>query len=428
MPLSAQQLLEPISAADIRSTSITVLQSLGLQPQNWAQGGIASSVLTVASSIMADLSLQLSNAIAQQWNPTASGGGLQLLSQYFYGITPPQATFANGTVTLRNIGGGVYTFAAGQATFGNSVANAQGQYAQYVNTASFSLVAGTPSVPTVITVPVECTTIGSLGNANPGFVSLLITQMLGVSCTNLNPIVGSDGLTDAQLRALNANSVAVRGTAYGPRQAYQYAIQTALNSVTGSPVNVNRWSITPSSHYGTVTIYVASPAGPVITTDLQGISTNIDLLCRPDCVTVLPGLPGYPSAPASASTVNYTPNITVYVLVPSAPVPTSPINPQFFLGPPSAAALANIAATAVENWFESTSNTIGGLTASDDLLVNFTGIFQSGITGLIGAAINAVPGCTVLSTRFATEGDLPLSPGEVAVWGGTITVIIQVAN
>jgi hypothetical protein len=413
-----------MTAAQVRASAVLVLQGLGLQPQLWAQGGIASSTLTAASNVLATLSTQLSGAIAQQWNPTASGGGLQLLSQYVYGVTPPQATFANGDVVLTNTGGGVYTYGAGQVTVGSSVANANGQYAQYTNTAGFTLLAGSISSPTKITVPVQCTTIGSLGNANPGFVSLLITSMLGVAVTNPAAIVGSDGLSDAQLRQLNTNSLGVRGSNYGPRSAYAYAIQTAVNAVTGNPVNVNRWSISPSSHTGQVTIYVASPAGPVITTDLEGISNSIEALARPDCVTVLPGLPGYPSAPASASTVNYAPNITCYVLVTSVPATTNPLY-AFNLLPPTAASLETTITNALVTWFNGTNNPIGGLVASDDVLVNFDGIFESGVTGVIGAAVSNVLGAYLLSTRFSPPGDLALNPGEVAVWAGTVNVVVQ---
>jgi hypothetical protein len=395
-----------MTAAQIRASAVTVLTSLGLQPQNWATGGIASSTLTAASNVLAALSTQLSNAIAQQWNPTASGGGLQLLSQYFYGITPPQATFASGSVVLTNTGGGVYSYGAGQATFGSTVANTSGLYPQYTNSASFTLNANSSD-----TVPVTCTTIGSAGNSNPGFVTLLVTQMLGVSCTNPNPILGIDGLTDAALRTLNTNSLGVRGSAYGPRSAYAYAISVAVNSVTGLPVNVNRQSISVSSHTGAVTIYVASPEGTVSTTDLEGISNSIEALARPDGVTVLPGLPGYPSAPASATVVNYTAAIVVYVAAPSG-VTTS--------------GLQTLVTNALSTWFEGPTNPIGGLTASDDTYSNFTGIFESGVIGLIGAAVASSPGCVLLSTKFGGSGDLALVAGEVAAWAPSVPVQINV--
>jgi hypothetical protein len=402
--LTVQQLLTAMTPAQIRANAVMVLQSLGLQPQNWAPGGIASSVLTVASNTLGNLSTQLANAIAQQWNPTASGGGLQLLSKYFYGVNPPQATFATGNVVLTNTGGGVYSYGIGQATFGSTVANALGQYPQYTNTAAFTLLAlGTA------TVPVQCTTIGSLGNSNPGFVTQLVTSMLGVTATNPNPIVGTDALSDEQLRALNINSLGVHSV-FGPRSAYAYAISVATNISTGAPVNVNRQSISISSHTGDVTIYVASPAGPVITTDLEGISVSIEALARPDGVTVLPGLAGYPSAPASATTVNYDPTISVYVLAPPGT---------------TAATIQTAIETALTTWFTGTKNPIGGLTASDDSHTNFTGIFESGITGIIGAAVAGITGCYLLSAQFVGSGDLPLGAGEVAVDGTTINVNVQ---
>lgn len=397
-----------MTAAQIRGSIVMVLQSLGLQPQNWAQGGIASSVLTGASNVLATLSTELSNAIAQQWNPTASGGGLQLLSQYFYGITPPQATFATGNLVLTNSGGGVYPFGAGQATFQSTVANANGQYPQYVNTAPFTLLAlGT------VTIPVQCTTIGTAGNSSPGFVTLLITQMDGVSCTNPSPIQGTDGLSDAALRALNTNSLGVRGSAFGPRSAYAYAISVAVNAVTGLPVNVNRQSISIASHTGDVTIVVASPAGPVTTTDLEGISNSIEALARPDGVTVLPGLPGFPSAPASAATVPYTAGITCYVVAPSGVTSSQ---------------LVTAIDNALSSWFAGTQNPIGGLTANDDAHPNgFTGIFESGVIGIIGAAVASVTGCFLLSTQFDAPGDLALTAGQVAIWqpGRPLSVLVQ---
>lgn len=394
--LTIAQLLTPMTAAQVRASAVLVLQGLGLQPQNWAKGGIASSVLTGASSVVAGLSTQLSNAVAQNWNPTASGGGLQLLSQYFFGVTPPQPTFASGNVVLTNTGGGVYTFGAGQAVFGSTVANVNGVYPQYTNVSTFTL-----NALATLTVPVQCTIVGTAGNSAPGFVSQLITSMLGVACTNPNPIVGTDGLNDPALRALNTNSLAVRGTAFGPRGAYAYAISVAKNAVTGAPVNVNRQQLVVNSHTGQITIYVASPAGVVTTTDLQGISNSIEALCRPNCVTVLPGLVGFPSAPASATTVPYNPGITATVLAPTGT---------------TAASLQTVIDNALTAWFASSNNPIGGLTASDDAHAGFTGVFESGIIGIIGAAVATVPGCILLATQFTGVSDLPLGAGQVAVW------------
>jgi hypothetical protein len=247
--------------------------------------------------------------------------------------------------------------------------------------------------------------------------------MLGVTATNPGPIVGVDALSDPALRQLNTNSLGVRGSNFGPRAAYAYAIQTAVNSVTGAPVNVNRWSISIASHTGQITIYVASPAGTVTTTDLQGISNNIEALARPDAVTVLPGLVGYPSAPGSATTVNYGPAITCYVYAPA--VGTSATN--FTSSPPSPATLQTAINNALTTWFEGPNNPIGGITAADDSSTG-TGIFESGVTGIIGSAVAAFPNCFLLSAKYTGIGppaDLTLTAGQVAVWTGTVTVIVS---
>src|SRR5579872_1136074 len=142
-----------MTGAQVRQSLVQTLQGLGLQPQNWPTGGVASTILTYVSNMVADITTQLANAISYQWNPTATGGGLQLLSQYFYGVTPPQATFASGSLTLTNTGGGSYTFGPNQALFNSVVADpVTGLFPQYWNTGSFTL---NPS--SNLTIPIQCT-------------------------------------------------------------------------------------------------------------------------------------------------------------------------------------------------------------------------------------------------------------------------------
>ena len=362
MPLTIQQLLQPVSAADFRTKAVAALQGLGLSPQLWAPGGGLSTTLTIACNLVAMLSTQLSNGISQQWNPTATGGGLQLLSKFFYGVSAPQPTFATGNLVLTNIGGGIFTYAPGTAFFASTVANSQGVIPTYTNVSAFTLNAGSPSSPTQITIPIICTFAGSGGSSAPGFITSVPTAMISVTASNPIAVTGSDALSDAALRNLNIASIAARSV-FGPTGAYVYAIQVATNSVTGLPVAVNRWSLS-NDHQGNITIYVASPTGPVITTDLQGISNAIEKYARPDGVTVLPGAPGFPSQPASATAVPYDPSITVYVL---APIGTT------------ATTLQTTILAALDAWFGGTTNPIGGLVASDDTEIDFYGIFYSGI-------------------------------------------------
>ncbi len=390
---------------------VLVLQAVGMQPQNWAQGGIASSSLTAAAALYASASTQLSNAVAQNWNPTATGGGLQLLSKFFYGVTAPQPTFATGDLVLTNRGGGIYSYAPGQAFFSSTVKNADGVYPIYVNVDAIALGAGSPSSPTTQTIEVQCFNVeGSAGNSDPGFVTSLVSSMQGVSVTNPASIAGADALSDAALRAFNVASLAVTGNAFGPREAYAYAIQAAVNVDTSLPVNVNRWTISIDSHTGQVTIVVASPAGPVLLGDLQGISNSIEALARPDGVTVLPGAVGFPSQPYSATVVDYQPTIDLYVLAARGT---------------AAADLTNAAEGALTAWFASRANPIGGLLASDDANTNFQGIFETGVAGVLAQGIATIQGAALISAKFTGEGDLPLSGQQVAVNETTVIMHVQ---
>jgi hypothetical protein len=428
--MTVQQLLSPLSGAQMRAYAVAALQQLGLQPQNWAPGGVASSVLTVACNILGyvagtslGLSQQLANAIAQQWNPTASGGGLQMLSYYFYGFQPPQGTFASGTLVLTNTGGGVYTYAAGQATFASTVANSQGVTPTYTNETGFTLTAWSGSGPfPTVSFEIVCTFSGSAGNSAPGFVTQLVTAMLGVTATNPAPIQGSDPLSDAALRQMNTSSISV-ASVFGPRSSYAYGIQVATNFVTGNPVNINKWSISIASHTGAVTIYVSSPSGTVDPNDVDGIALCIEFGfgstdprfqgARPAGATVGPSTFTVPSgiyagitigSPQAAVTVSYAPNAILYVLAPKG---TSATTIQ-------AAALA-----ALSTFFSSQANPIGGIAGADDNNTALTGIFESGVSAVLAAGVAIVPGCTMLSSRFSGSSDVALSANQVAVLGMT---------
>lgn len=421
--LDVSDLLVPLTAAQFRSKAVAVITALGGQPQRWAPGGVASSILTAACTIAAMLSTSLSNAIAAQWNPTSTGDDLVLLSKYFYGFTPPEATFASGKLTLTNTGGGVYTFGAGQAVFGSTVANAQGVFPTYVNVNAFTL-----NSNATLTIDVQCVFIGSAGNSAPGFVTQLVTAMLGVTANNPAPILGLDALEDDELRQLNVDSLAVQSV-FGPRGAFAYAIRTAQSGdptsgsfVPGVPVNINRWKISTSSRIGQVTIYICGPDGTTTTNDQIGVAWNIEQLARPDGVQVLPSTVTLSSgqvlgAPAPATPVTYQPSsILLTVLGPKGTTPQQ---------------VQTVVLAALDAWFASPSNPIGGIAGTGDA-GPMVGIFESGVSGVCASAVAGITGCTQLSSQFTGTGanapSLPLTTGQVAVNGissATLKVVVQ---
>jgi hypothetical protein len=134
-----------------------------------------------------------------------------------------------------------------------------------------------------ILVNVQAVEQGSASSAPPATVTTLVTVLPGVTVTNPASIVGSNAEEDPDLRQRCKDKLSII-SGRGPRGAYDYAVRSAIRG-DGSPVNINRKSISPSSSTGVVTIYVASPSGAPDPADLPYIVTSIETYARPDTVT-----------------------------------------------------------------------------------------------------------------------------------------------
>lgn len=388
MALSIQQLITAQDADSFKKSIVLALVALGIPADTWKAGGVANSIISVIAYLLSVISSLLASTIQGFFLPLASGAPLILLAKYMYGVTAPSATFASGVVTLVNSGGGVYTQAAGTVTVLNSTTGYT-----YTNTDAFTL-----NALQTLDINIAATTIGTVGNASPLQIDTMVTALLGVTCSNASSVVGTDGISDEALRNLCLASLGARSV-FGPRGAYAYAIATATNPITGNLVNVNRYSLSSSSHTGTVTIYVASPAGLVATEDLIGIASNIELLARPEGVTVVLN---------TAEAVPYTRTINVWVQVPTgllATTVTAAINAQLIL------------------FFE--RYPIGGAVANDDTHTSFQGLFGAAVTGAIGTAVTSVGG-VLISTQGAT--DLALSANQVPSDNVTIVTRLIVSG
>lgn len=384
MSLSVDDLFTAKTAPEIRADMVADLISLGVPADQWRSGGVASTILTVASMAMALFSTIVVGLIKGFFLPTATGGALRLLAYYIYGVTVRDASFATGNVTLTNSGGGIYNVAAGGYTCLNSSTNVT-----YTNDAAFSLGANTS-----VSVSVIATTAGSAGNAAPGAINANVTSLLGVTVTNASALVGLDEPTDEAIRQECLDRLGALGNR-GVRVAYAYAVQVATNSVTGQPVNINRWSITSSSPTATVTTYVASPSGVPDSNDVTGVATSIEANARPEGVTAVV---------SAVTAVPYTRSITVWCKMPDA------------VG-------AAQTKTAIDSALVSFISTypIGGITANDDAnpSVTLTGLFSTAVYGEIATAVSSLGG-TLMSAKGAT--DMALTPGQVATDAITITV------
>lgn len=276
--ISIEELLAPVTGDQQLEKFLVTLEALGLKPRDWREGGSLRTILRIVADAYAGFAKSMLGFVRAGFLETSDGGWLTLLAYYVYGVTRIEASFATGQVTLFNGGGGIYTGGSAIQIGGLVLENAlTGK--TYTNIAIVELSPGQ-----TLTIDIQATEIGTASNATPGTVTKLQTVLPGVTSTNAVSVVGADAEKDPDLRQRCRDRLAII-SGRGPRGAYAYAVRSAVRT-DGSPVDVNRLSVSPSSSTGIVTIYVASASGAPAPADLAFISTSIETHARPDTVTV----------------------------------------------------------------------------------------------------------------------------------------------
>lgn len=289
--ISISDLLASPTGDEVLEKYLSMLETIGVAARSWREGGGPRTILRIVANAQAELMTSLLAFVRAGFLETSEGGWLTLLAYSVYLVTRISATFATGTVTLTNAGGGIYTLLAGELVVGNLLTGKT-----YTNLADFTLNPG-------VSLPVDVRAIeqGSASNGIPGAVTKMVSVLAGVTVTNAAAIVGSNEELDADLRARCLNRLAIIG-GKGPRGAYAFAVKSAVRG-DGSPVDINRQRIVPNPLTGVVSVYVASPAGAPAGTDLPFIVAAIEQYARPDSVT---------AAVVAAAPVALTASITVW--------------------------------------------------------------------------------------------------------------------
>jgi hypothetical protein len=290
-------LLTSPTPTSVRSTLVSGLVGLGIRADLWKPGGTFSTILTVIATVFAGFANTLTYAIAAGFLGYASGPWLVLLAYYVFGVTATPATYAAGPITLTNSGGGIYSYATGTFVITNPLT---GQ--TYVNQTPFTIGANTS-----ISTNFQAQVAGSVATSAAGQINSVVTQALGLSCTNPAPLVGQNADTDAQVVAKCQAARAGR-SALGPSGAYLNAVLNAINS-SGNPVNINRVSVVNTSDMA-VTVFCASPSGVPTADDLAAVAAEVLKIAQPMNVT---------ASVVACTPVTYSPILTVWCQ-PGAPI------------------------------------------------------------------------------------------------------------
>lgn len=275
MPLPINMLFVPVTADQANEKMLDVLETIGLPARSWKKAGSLRTLIAGTARTFADFSLLGSQLVKSRFRETAEGEWLWQSAINDYGFTPRDATFATGVQRFTNTGGGVFSQPAGTVRVRNPETNKV-----YVTTATLTLAAfGTADVP------VQAVEVGSASSSGPNAVTEFETPLIGVTTTNPLSIVGTDRETDPEIKAHMGDSLASRSL-NGPRGAYAFAVREAKR-LDGTPVDVNRFRVSPGSSNGTVRIWCASPRGAPLASDLDRVRESIEAIARPDTVKVI---------------------------------------------------------------------------------------------------------------------------------------------
>ncbi len=271
---SIDELLAFTTPEAIKAQIYSILDSSGVATTAWQPLSPLRTIIDVVSRLIATLQNLVVTAIRGSFLDTSDGAWLKTTSQQMYGVTAIEAEFAFSAagLVLDNLGGGTYSFDPGEFVVKNTITGKT-----YFNPSVINI----PALTTGILIDIQATEIGTASNAAPGQITELVTQALGVTCTNPAAVVGADAETDDELKERDRDSLGALSPNGAPG-AYVYVAKTP--SLNGGVV-INRAVVLPPFGDGTLTLVVASSEGTVSGGDVALLQTAIDELCTPESVT-----------------------------------------------------------------------------------------------------------------------------------------------
>lgn len=260
MAIAIEELVQDLTREEILEDLLTIAKALGLNTTAWQPGEPVWVILTTVAEQMANLwNNIIVRAIRAGFLDYAEGSWLTLLAWTAYGVSRKVKTFASGSITIENRGGGFYPLVGGEIR----ISNATGQ--TFTNAAGGTLSpwlgVGNPFPTLVLTFVAHeagsdsSTPIGGIlaypdaPVAAPGGIYAL---------TNTTALVGTATEDDDDLKARCRLSTGPLSPA-GAKSAYAAVALSTLRP-DGSYIDCTRVKVLDGG-YGSADVFLASPIG-----------------------------------------------------------------------------------------------------------------------------------------------------------------------
>ncbi len=297
MTTSVTDLIATKTADQLTAELLAALQAEGLPTTSWQPGAVPRTLAKADATVHADLRATVRAIAKGAFLDDAEEAWLTLLAVSKYQVTRVPATYTAGYVRV-SVASGAGPYTIGPA--GLLVTDGERRWR------STNLVSVTVSSAAPQSIPVRAESPGSDYNAATGALDTVVTPALaGLSVSN--PVyasgtwitsAGNDEESDASLRARCRDRWGTLGRGAGDA-AYRYWARTGH----AYEAHVTRAVVHPGAGDGTLTVYLAGPAGAVSGTVEAAVQAWVDTnKARTDNVSVVS---------AAARTVNIVATIRV---------------------------------------------------------------------------------------------------------------------
>ncbi len=276
---SLEDLFTTSTRDEVLAELLDIGTTLELPTTSWRVGGVTRIILKIVSQKFSDLISVMVLIAKGGLLDYATKGWLTLLARSVYNVERRLSSAATGELTLTNSSEVLVTYAAGEVHFGNAVTGRTYNNAEDINVAA----GGTQTLDIVADVP------GAASSAGAGEITVMVSAISGVACSNAASVVGLDEETDPELRQTCREKLAALSP-NGPQDAYAYFAKRAVRA-DGSSIGVTRVQTYANSPSSYVRVYVATASGGVtgtvgdVSTDLGAVDYTIQTKVVPTGTT-----------------------------------------------------------------------------------------------------------------------------------------------